>query len=673
MHLKRKKSVILKTLILAGMLLFGFPASVNAEENLIPITEKEFPDDNFRLYVREKRDNDKDGFLDKYEMMSAREIIVSGMNIEDLTGIEYFVGMRYLECDNNKISEIDTSNNKYLRSLWCSSNQLKDLNVQENTCLKMLICNKNNLRSLDLQNNSVLYILECSDNKLTSLYLADKVHLYKVICPNNLLTSLEIRNTAGITDIDCSGNQLNSLNLSDQRNLVSLNCGANHINSLDLSSNRFIEKILCYENDISQLLLPRGELYVSTLNIYSNYITELDTSSMPGLKMLICDENCLVGLELENNSKLEMLSGGPQKVSIETAEDRVIDLSSVKGFDAGRISNLKNATLKDGKIYVISSPVSYDYELSDSEWLSVCIDTTVHTHSLSKVERTEATCGENGNLEYYTCTCGEWFWDSEGTKRIQDKQEVILKKTNKHQYDEGVNISESTCITHGTTIYTCTVCHREKIQSLSLKEHEEATEVIKATTQHNGYVICVCNNCGRKLDKTIIYSPASVKVKKGNPTYTGKPVRPKFYVENTKGHEISADYYEAKYPAAIKVGTYKARINFKKLYEGVLTVKYDVLPPKTTIIDTDAGKNKIMIRWKKQSSQVDGYELQYSTDRFFKKYIHTCRITSNHINKKTITGLKPQKVYYVRIRTYKKVGGKKYYSNWSNVSHMQVK
>lgn len=73
---------------------------------------------------------------------------------------------------------------------------------------------------------------------------------------------------------------------------------------------------------------------------------------------------------------------------------------------------------------------------------------------------------------------------------------------------------------------------------------------------------------------------------------------------------------------------------------------------------------KIEVTWRKIKG-VTGYEVQYSTYSNFKKGVRTKRITGASKGKVTITGLKKNKKYYVRVRAYKKVNGKKYVSKWS--------
>lgn len=56
-----------------------------------------------------------------------------------------------------------------------------------------------------------------------------------------------------------------------------------------------------------------------------------------------------------------------------------------------------------------------------------------HTHSPTLVPEKKADCEVDGNIAYYTCTCGKWFSDSKATTEITDKSTVIRKATG-HSY-----------------------------------------------------------------------------------------------------------------------------------------------------------------------------------------------------------------------------------------------
>lgn len=70
----------------------------------------------------------------------------------------------------------------------------------------------------------------------------------------------------------------------------------------------------------------------------------------------------------------------------------------------------------------------------------------------------------------------------------------------------------------------------------------------------------------------------------------------------------------------------------------------------------------VTLKWKK-SSKITGYQIQYSTSSNFAK-CKTVKVNKN-LTQKKFTKLQKGKTYYVRIRAYKKSGGKKYYSSWS--------
>ena len=110
---------------------------------------------------------------------------------------------------------------------------------------------------------------------------------------------------------------------------------------------------------------------------------------------------------------------------------------------------------------------------------------------------------------------------------------------------------------------------------------------------------------------------------------------------------------------------------------GVQNQRYSVPVPKKITVKTPKGlklaskKRGFTAKWKKVSG-VTGYQLQYSTSKKFKK-AKTVRIKKAKTVKKTVKKLRSKKRYYVRIRAYKKVNGKIYYSKWSKAKAIRVK
>lgn len=81
---------------------------------------------------------------------------------------------------------------------------------------------------------------------------------------------------------------------------------------------------------------------------------------------------------------------------------------------------------------------------------------------------------------------------------------------------------------------------------------------------------------------------------------------------------------------------------------------------------------KIKVSWKK-NTKVNGYQIQYTTNKKFKSGIKNVTIKKNKTTSTVLKKLKKKKTYYVCIRTYKKDGKTTYYSKWSNVKKLKIK
>lgn len=97
-----------------------------------------------------------------------------------------------------------------------------------------------------------------------------------------------------------------------------------------------------------------------------------------------------------------------------------------------------------------------------------------------------------------------------------------------------------------------------------------------------------------------------------------------------------------------------------------------VKPKKTSIKKLSKGKKKFTVTWAKVSG-VKGYQIQYSSDKKFKKNNKSVTVTKQKTTKATVKKLESKKKYYVRVRTYKTVNGKKIYSSWSKVKSVKTK
>lgn len=158
-------------------------------------------------------------------------------------------------------------------------------------------------------------------------------------------------------------------------------------------------------------------------------------------------------------------------------------------------------------------------------------------------------------------------------------------------------------------------------------------------------------------------------------TYTGTARTPAVTIVDTS---LSPDKtltrntdYTLSYIDNVRVGMAGIIINGTGNYTGSKIMTFKIRPKATALVSLTKGKKKIKVKWKKQTAQLTGYEIQYSTNS---KFSGAKKVTvKKTIGTKTLTKLKGKKKYYVRVRVYKSVAGIKYYSAWSNVKSVTTK
>ena len=165
---------------------------------------------------------------------------------------------------------------------------------------------------------------------------------------------------------------------------------------------------------------------------------------------------------------------------------------------------------------------------------------------------------------------------------------------------------------------------------------------------------------------------AKVVLSKTAYTYNGKVRKPEILTIGGMTLKAGTDY-TVKWPKASpkSVGSYTVTITGTGSYTGVTKATYKINPKGTKLKKPKKWEKAIKVKWKKQSakmskSRITGYQIQIATDKKFTKNKKTVNVKGYRRTSKTIRKLKSGKKYYVRIRTYKKVNGKKYYSAWRN-------
>lgn len=175
-----------------------------------------------------------------------------------------------------------------------------------------------------------------------------------------------------------------------------------------------------------------------------------------------------------------------------------------------------------------------------------------------------------------------------------------------------------------------------------------------------------------KPDKKI--QVKSVRLSAVKYTYNGKVKTPKVTVTGTDGKKISTKDYKVSYPKGRKQpGIYRVKVTMRNRYQGTYTLKFKIYPKAVSWKKAQAGKKEIRVSWKKPGGSITGYQIQYGTDKKFKKKATALKSVGKSKGSYRIRKLKRNKTYYVRIRAYKKSGNTKLYGAWSKRKPVKVK
>ena len=332
-------------------------------ETSLPINEKNFPDPNFRKYIKTYKAGGRD-VLTVEEQRKVESIEVKGWNISNLKGIEAFPNLKELNCGSNSIQKLD---------------------LRQNPELEKLICNKNQLTQLDLSKNPKIYHLICSENQLEQLDVSHLESLVTLDCSHNDLEQLDVKNSKFLVALNCSWNRLTELDadVSHKSQLERVECQNNQLTSLILGENKGLKKLNCAHNQLTQLNLD-NMISLEELNCFDNQLTVLDVSNSPKLTKLWLGDNHLTSLNLDNNSNLNFtytdIYSGENVYTVTLNPDRTFDLSTLPGgFDINRVTGWEHGKA-NGNILTVdegTNVVYYAYKCrSDILEVSFKLDVT---------------------------------------------------------------------------------------------------------------------------------------------------------------------------------------------------------------------------------------------------------------------------------------------------------
>ena len=283
----------------------------------------------------------------------------------------------------------------------------------------------------------------------------------------------------------------------------------------------------------------------------------------------------------------------------------------------------------------------------------------VHLMPLIAVEAKDPTCVDEGNNAYYKCdACGKCFKDAVATQPTTPEAETLAPTG--HDYKANVVAPKANAL--GYTQYKCDCGDLKKDEAGNIIKENFTVPTGKpsglkcssraATSEKftwaktsgvSGYQLQISTKDGKKWDKTYNAKTATSYTVKGLTAGSAYKVRVRFYI--TK--------------------------NGKNYYGAWATLTSPTLPKGTVLSKVTPAKKSFTAQWKKNKA-VTGYQLQYSLKSNFSG-AKSKAIKGASKLKLTIKSLQGGKKYFVRVRTYKTIAGKTYYSTWSKAKTVTTK
>ena len=220
----------------------------------ISIDEINFPDPLFREYISINFDTDGNGVLSNDEINNITKIDLYSYSdyyrITDLSGIEHFPYLTYLNCSSTRIVNLDVSKNSALENLRCGNTSITSLDVSNNPALKYLDCYSTRITSLDVSNNPELRDLTC--------YVIRDLH------------GLDVSNNPNLTWLHISPNSFAWLNIGNKSSYTTITTNQSTI-ALGGIGDTFNIKERFPGIDISKIMNMKGAHLDPSTGVVSGY------------------------------------------------------------------------------------------------------------------------------------------------------------------------------------------------------------------------------------------------------------------------------------------------------------------------------------------------------------------------------------------------------------------
>jgi len=284
---------------------------------LVDFDSNNFPDDVFlELLKADGIDTNEDGLLEESELEAVKSISFHDEGIKDVTGLEYFTELTYLDLSScSNVTSINLDNNKNLKNIQLQSTGIRDLILDEYTKLEEVCLTGCNMEEVRITNCTKLVTLDCPDR----------------------LSTLDITGCTSLSEVDLS--KLNS-----------------SLYSIEVDGSGLRGELNLYGFTMVQVVSANNCKYLDGINVVDCYT----------LTVLTVKESSVLYINADNCFALNFPEVEENTYEVD-ADVASVDFSQLEGFRWDKVTVISGGTF-DGDVFTFdegSTMIVYNYYLEN--------------------------------------------------------------------------------------------------------------------------------------------------------------------------------------------------------------------------------------------------------------------------------------------------------------------
>ena len=561
----------------------------------------------------------------KYVSIAGDKLEIESLVLGNKPKLTYLEIRHYDFNEWASITRLDATQCPALETLLCERLMLNSIDLSKCAALKDVTLQDCRLSKLDLTGCKKIEKLNCAENTITDLRLGEKPALTRLSVDHNRLTELDVSGYTKLTQFCCPWNRLTELDVSKNTRLTLLDCRGNELTKLDLSKNTALKELYCDQNRLTELDLSKNTKVsnpkVSGQDVYSaEPFAKSDSRYTFDLGALVSD---------------------PSKISVDVERNQVLVQDNDYTCSYDKTTGILTASKAVGKI-------AYLYDTGN-----VKMEVQIMVGPGPEIGRIDLA---KSNLHFKGSTPYMVYDGAEKAPAFSvfGKDGWMISPVY-YEYSYTDNVLP------GTAKLVVKMKGSNKTLSAWFKIYLPPTTATTVANAGNGIRISWKKVNGAK--GYVIYRRAWNLVDKGWTTFER-------WNNTTKTTWIDTKVYAGtRYQYGVKAYFKDPMDNYNLGEVGPL--KTTVRITTRTLSSVTPGSKSLTAKWA-GSKLFTGYQVQIATDAAFKNDLKTVTVGNAKAYQKTITGLKAQMTYYVRVRSYHVFEGTTYYGEWSNVLSCKV-